>query len=126
MACASNPYGQFVPLPCGSQVTGTGGSTNVSVIAGSGNPNTNGTTALPDTLYFNTDGSNTIYTTTDGTTWVQFAGSGGGVTTLSGTGSPNGSKVGSPGWTYTQTDTGSFWVKTSGTTTNTGWLEIVV
>lgn len=95
-----------------------------SITTGSGNPT--GTTALPGTVYYDTVGS-TFYYTADGTTWTAIAGGGGGTTTtLNGTGSPEGAITGSPGWTYLQTDTGSFWVKKTGTATNTGWLELIV
>lgn len=63
----------------------------------------------------------------DNTGWVLVTGGGGGGSgaTFAGTGTPEGHQVGSPGNTYTQTDTGSFWVKLTGSATNSGWLEIV-
>lgn len=51
-------------------------------------------------------------------------GSGPGTGTFSGTGSPEGVVTASPGSTYLQTESGSFWMKQTGTG-NTGWLEIV-
>lgn len=58
---------------------------------------------------------------------IQSGGGGGGgtVTTLSGAGSPEGSVTGSPGYTYFNTTDGSFWVKQTGVSTNTGWINIV-
>lgn len=50
------------------------------------------------------------------------SGSGG---TLSGAVDPNGSATGDPGYTYVNTAANTFWVKTSGTGTNTGWLQFV-
>lgn len=43
----------------------------------------------------------------------------------SGTGSPEGVVTGDPGHTYIDTSNGFFYVKTSGTGTNTGWLAVV-
>jgi hypothetical protein len=118
-------FGNYTPLPNGSLVPGVSAVAGGDVLYGSGNPNTLGVTATPGTLFFNSADSS-IWTTTNGTTWTQFTGGGSGtLTTLSGTGSPEGAVVGSPGWTFTQTDTGSFWVKKTGTATNTGWIEIV-
>jgi hypothetical protein len=41
---------------------------------------------------------------------------------LRGTGSPEASAFGSPGWTYARAD-GTKWLKASGSATNTGWLQ---
>ena len=51
---------------------------------------------------------------------IKTVGAGG----LYGVGSPEGVKTANPGTTYTQTDTGSFWTKLTGTG-NTGWLELI-
>lgn len=51
-------------------------------------------------------------------------GAGGGGGGESGTGSPEGVVTASPGTTYYDTASGSFWVKGSGTG-NTGWVPLV-
>lgn len=113
-------YGNYFPLPKGDPIVGTTASSGGGIVSGNGNPNTLGFTALPDTLYFNTDGSNTIYTTTDGTTWVSFAGGGGGSTQVySGHGSPNGVVTATAPALYYDLDTGVLYQKTGGG--NTGW-----
>lgn len=48
-------------------------------------------------------------------------GGGGGLSFSTGTGSPEGSVVGSPGDTYWDTATGFYYIKVTGTATNTGW-----
>lgn len=42
---------------------------------------------------------------------------------FSGAGSPEGVVVASPGATYIDTSSGSFWMKKTGSGTNTGWLQ---
>lgn len=51
-------------------------------------------------------------------------GGGGSGSGLSGVGSPQGVVTASPGTTYLQTDTGSFWAKQTGTDAN-GWIELI-
>lgn len=55
---------------------------------------------------------------------VDGAGSGGGGSGLSGAGSPEGSVTASPGTTYLDTSTNSFWAKSSGSG-NTGWFQLI-
>lgn len=59
------------------------------------------------------------------TGWVKVTGAGGVGATMSGTGSPQGVSTASPGNTYLDVATGNFWVKQTGTATNTGWLELI-
>lgn len=40
-------------------------------------------------------------------------------------GDPEGAVVGSPGMTFYNTTDGSFWVKATGSQTNTGWIELI-
>lgn len=54
-----------------------------------------------------------------------LGGGGTGAGGLAGVGSPEGVVTGSPGQVYTQTDTGGFWNKVTGTG-NTGWNQLVV
>ncbi len=51
-------------------------------------------------------------------------GSGSGGVGLSGTGSPQGVVTANPGAVYTDTSTGAFWNKVSGTG-NTGWQNLI-
>ena len=44
---------------------------------------------------------------------------------FSGAGSPEGVVVASPGATYIDTTNGFFWMKKTGTGTNTGWINVV-
>lgn len=44
---------------------------------------------------------------------------------LYGSGSPEGVKVGSPGYVYTDVDTGDFWNKVTGDGTTTGWNQLI-
>jgi hypothetical protein len=52
------------------------------------------------------------------------AGTGGGGG-LTGAGSPEGAVTANPGTTYYDPATGAFWVKATGTGTNTGWHQLV-
>lgn len=49
----------------------------------------------------------------------------GGAATLIGTGSPEGAVASAEGSTYYNRTDGSFWVKTGGVATNTGWSQIL-
>lgn len=51
--------------------------------------------------------------------------SSGGVGGLAGSGDPEGVVVANPGATYLNTDDESFWVKKTGTQTDTGWIELI-
>jgi hypothetical protein len=48
-------------------------------------------------------------------------GGGGGLAFSTGSGSPEGVVTGNPGDTYWDDDTGNYYVKVTGTATNTGW-----
>lgn len=52
-------------------------------------------------------------------------GGGGGAAGFAGVGSPEGVVTANPGATYLDTSTNSFWVKNSGTGTNTGWVQLI-
>lgn len=80
----------------------------------------------PGATYVDTDGETLWFKASgDGTTtgWVEVTGGGGGsgeLTTLEGTGTPEGAVAGDPGWTYWDSSNKQFWVKNNGTG-NTGW-----
>lgn len=59
------------------------------------------------------------------TGWVEVTGGDGSGAAFAGSGSPQGVTTASPGNTYIDTATGNFWVKQTGTGTNTGWLELI-
>lgn len=98
--------------------------------AGTGSPE-GVATGYPGYTYVDVTGPTLyIFSGTPGETtgWSSVSGGGGGggtLTTLSGTGSPNGAATGNPGYTYTQVDNSSLWAKITGTGTNTGWTQIV-
>jgi len=66
--------------------------------------------------------SGTAYTKSGGV-WSLVTG--GGASGLAGVGSPEGAQVGSPGQTYVATDSNNFWVKVTGSATNTGWVALI-
>jgi hypothetical protein len=70
-------------------------------------------------------GTNVTVSPAGGTGAVTVNATGGSSGTFSGTGSPQGAQVGSPSNTYLDTSGNHFWVKATGTGTNTGWVEIV-
>lgn len=52
-------------------------------------------------------------------------GGGGNANAYSGVVPPNGVQTGSVPDTYTDTSANTFWIKTSGTATNTGWTQFI-
>lgn len=69
-------------------------------------------------------GTNVTISPVGGTGAVTVNASGSGAT-FAGAGTPQNAQVGSPGNTYLDTSGNHFWVKATGTGTNTGWVEIV-
>lgn len=86
-------------------------------------------TAFPGQTYVNTSNGN-LYVfngvAAANTGWVLITSGGGGSgATLSGSGAPNGLITGSPGNTYLNTVTNNFYVKATGTASNTGWIALI-
>lgn len=96
-----------------------------SVLSGAGSPE-GVVTASVETLYWDTVGQ-TLYVKNSGsgnTGWVAFGSGGGGtLTTLQGSGSPEGVTTGSPGYTYFDVTNEIFYVKKTGTG-NTSWKNM--
>lgn len=117
-------YGNYTPLPQGSPLVTYPVTAGTELTSGVGNPNTLGIVSSPNSLYFNADGSNTLWTTTNGTTWTQFTGSGGGggPTLLVGTTNPNGS-VSAAQAIYLNTANQTVWMQPATVATNTGWIQ---
>lgn len=107
------------PMPdsyeTGTIQTGCGGAMVIEEVDGGPSVSGLSTLIVPNgTLTDNGSGSATLTITGSGADGTLF-----------GAGSPEGSQSGSRGDTYYDTTNDTFWVKKSGDTTTTGWIQVV-